>query len=158
MRCRIVGDGPLAPALRTQVAEHGLDEHVELLGPRTQEEVVALVREASVLAAPCVVGTDGNRDGLPTVLLEALALGTPAVATPVTGIPELIRDGKTGLLVPERDPAALAAALTRLLDDPGLAAQVSAAGRALVEERFDVHANAARLRALTWPRTLAAAA
>jgi glycosyltransferase involved in cell wall biosynthesis len=156
--CRIVGEGPLEGELRSRIAEHGLGEQVVLLGPRTQEEVVALVRDAAVLAAPCVVGADGNRDGLPTVLLEALALGTPAVATPVTGIPELIRHGRTGLLVPERDPAALAAALARLLDDPALAARLAAAGRALVESSFDVERNAARLRDLVWPRVLAEAA
>ena len=66
------------------------------------------------------MGTDGNRDGLPTVVLEGLALGTPVVATPVTGIPEAVVDGRTGLLVPEGDVAALAAALGALIDQPGL--------------------------------------
>jgi colanic acid/amylovoran biosynthesis glycosyltransferase len=97
------------------------------------------------------VGSDGNRDGLPTVLLEALALGTPAVSTPVTGIPELIRDGDTGLLVGQHDPPALARALTRLLDDAGLRERLSVAGRALVEREFDADRSAAARRAVAWP-------
>ena len=69
--------------------ELGLGDRVRFLGPLPQDQVISVVREAAVLAAPCVVGEDGNRDGLPTVLLEAMALGTPCVATPVTGIPEV---------------------------------------------------------------------
>ncbi len=151
VRCRIAGEGPLEAELRARIAEHGLQDRVVLLGARTQDEVRELVRGAAVLAAPCVVGSDGNRDGLPTVLLESLALGTPAVATPVTGIPELVRDGDTGLIVPERDPVALAAALARVLDDESLAADLAARGRALVEASFDIDANAEHMRALAWP-------
>ena len=144
--CVIAGAGLLDAQLRAQVAELGLEGHVTLLGPRSQEEVRALVQDAAVLAAPCVLAADGNRDGLPTVLLEAMALGTPCVSTDVTGIPEILRDGETGLAVPQRDPEALAAALERLLDDPGLRVRLAAAGRRLVEEQFDVHANVARWR------------
>lgn len=157
VRCRIAGDGPLEHALRAQVAEHGLEDRIALLGARTQEEVRELVRGAGVMAAPCVVGTDGNRDGLPTVLLESLALGTPAVATPVTGIPELVRHGETGLLVPEHDPEALAEALARILDDEALAGELGRRGRALVADSFDVDVNAERMRALAWPVASAAA-
>jgi len=146
--CDLVGDGELSGALAARVAAHGLGDVVRLHGARGQEEVRELVQGASVLAAPCVVGADGNRDGLPTVLLEAMALGTPCVATPVTGIPEAVEDGATGLLVPERDPAALAAALRRLLDDAALRVRLAEGARARVEERFDTDANAAALRAL----------
>jgi colanic acid/amylovoran biosynthesis glycosyltransferase len=149
--CTIVGAGPEEPALRALIAEHGLEDSVELAGPRTQDEVRRLVQRSSVLAAPCVVGADGNRDGLPTVLLEALALGTPAVATPVTGIPELIRHERTGLLVPERDPVALAGALSRLIDDAALRVRLATAGRALIEREFDADRSAAALRRLAWP-------
>ena len=144
--CEIVGAGPLEPELRETIAGLGVVETVRLLGPRPQHELAAHVQGAAVLAAPCVVAADGNADGLPTVLLEAMAFGTPCVATDVTGIPELVRDGETGLLVPQRDPAALADALERLLDDPALRLRLAANGRALVEERFDVHRNAARIR------------
>jgi glycosyltransferase involved in cell wall biosynthesis len=151
VRCRIVGAGPEEPALRARIAEHGLERHVELTGPLTQDEVRRLVQRAAVVAAPCVVGADGNRDGLPTVLLEALALGTPPVATPVTGIPELIHHEQTGLLVPEHDPVALAAALRRLLDDAALRERLAEAGRALVEREFDADRSAAAIRRLAWP-------
>ena len=101
---------------------------------------------AAVLAAPCVTGTDGNADGLPTVLLEAMALGTPVVATPVTGIPELVRHGETGLLVPERDPRALADALATLLDDQALGAGLALQGRAVVERGLRQPSAGARPR------------
>jgi glycosyltransferase involved in cell wall biosynthesis len=108
--------------------------------------LVRLVQDAAVLAAPCVVGADGNRDGLPTVLLEAMALGTPCVSTDVTGIPEVIRDGETGLMVPQRDPSALAAAIGLLLEEPDLRVRLADMARPLVEAEFDVNRNAAQLR------------
>jgi colanic acid/amylovoran biosynthesis glycosyltransferase len=146
--CRIVGTGEQEVGLRARVARLGLEDRIELLGPRPQSELVQLVQDAAVLAAPCVVGADGNRDGLPTVLLEAMALGTPCVSTDVTGIPEVIRDGETGLMVSQRDPAALAAAVGRLLEEPDLRARVADRARRLVEAEFDVNRNAAQLREL----------
>jgi glycosyltransferase involved in cell wall biosynthesis len=82
------------------------------------------------------------------VLLEAMALGTPCVATPVTGIPEVVHDGITGLLVPEHDPDALAIAIGRLLDDGELRCRLARNARALIEREFDIDRNTARLRAL----------
>jgi colanic acid/amylovoran biosynthesis glycosyltransferase len=101
-----------------------------------------------VVVAPCVIGADGNRDGLPTVVTEAMALGIPVVATDVTGIPELVEDGRTGLLVPQRQPEALAGAIRRVLVDPGWAGDLARAGRARVESKFDLRVNVARLRAM----------
>ena len=145
-RCEIIGTGPEEERLRQQVEHLELGATVHLRGPLPQSRVRAAVAGAAALAVPCVVGTDGNRDGLPTVLLEAMALGTPCVATPVTGIPEVVRSEETGLLVPEHDSEALAAALARLLDDRRLGARLAAAARTLVEEEFDIHRQAARLR------------
>lgn len=147
-RCEMIGDGPLVPALTSRAAELGLGDAVEFLGGRPRGEVIRRVRAAGVLAAPCVVGRDGNRDGLPTVLLEAMALGTPCVSTDVTGIPEIVRHGQTGLLVPQHDAAALADALGTLLADGDRRCSLTARARALMEERFDIHANAAQIRAL----------
>ena len=144
--CRIVGAGEQEVELRARIAGLGLEDRVELLGPRPQSELVRLVQGAAVLAAPCVVGADGNRDGLPTVLLEAMALGTPCVSTDVTGIPEVIRDRETGLMVPQRDPAALAGSIGRLLEEPDLRVRLADRARRLVEEEFDVNHNAAQLR------------
>jgi glycosyltransferase involved in cell wall biosynthesis len=144
--CKIVGAGELEAALRAQIERKKLQEHVELLGPRPQRDVFELIRSAAVFAAPCVVGEDANRDGLPTVILEAMALGTPCVSTNVTGIPEVLRDGATGLMVPQRDPHALAAACATLLDDAALRARLAAAAHELVEIEFDIQRNAARQR------------
>jgi len=95
---RIAGEGELFTAVQTAVAEAGLSDSITLLGARTQEEIRALLGWADVFAAPSIVGADGNADGLPTVLLEAMASGVPCVASTVTGIPEAVVDGVTGLL------------------------------------------------------------
>ena len=119
---------------------------VRLIGPRPQAEVVRLVQEAAAFVAPCVLGEDGNRDGLPTVLLEAMALGTPVISTDVTGIPEVLRDGETGLLVPQRNSVALAGAISRLAGDSTLRVRLADRARHLIEADFDVQDNAAQLR------------
>jgi len=146
--CRIIGDGELDAALRDQIRRLDLQPQVEMLGPRPQAEVIQLVQGAAVLAVPCVVGADGNRDGLPTVLLEAMALGTPCVSTDVTGIPEVVHHGHTGLIVPQHDAPALAAALERLLLDSELRVTLASRARRLIEQNFQIHNNAAQLRAL----------
>lgn len=147
-RCRIIGGGERQGDLEQQIAQLGLADTVELVGPLPRDAVQRSMQEAAVLAAPCVVGADGNRDGMPTVLLEAMALGTPCVATPVTGIPELIEDGVTGLLVGERDASGLAVQLRRLLTDHHLRETLAAPARLRIEREFDIGANAARLRDL----------
>jgi len=145
-RCRIIGTGELEGTLRKQVAALGLEREVELTGPRPQRELTGYIQGAAAFAAPCVVGADGNRDGLPTVLLEAMALGTPCVATDVTGIPEVLREGVTGLEVPQHDPEALADALSRLLQDSALRVRLAQAARARLERDFDIVKNTALLR------------
>lgn len=145
LRVDIVGDGVLGPELQAKTSALGLDAHVRFLGPLPQDRTREAVRSAALLAAPCVVAADGNRDGLPTVLLEAMAQGTPVVTTPVTGNVEAVRDGETGLVVPESDPAALAQAMSFLLDRPERAREYARAARRLVEQRFDVRTNSAAL-------------
>jgi glycosyltransferase involved in cell wall biosynthesis len=145
-QCDVIGTGPLEPALRSLAARQGLAGRVRFLGAQPRLAVIGHLRGAAALAAPCVVSADGDRDGLPTVLLEAMALGTPCVATAVTGIPEAVRDEDTGLLVPERDAGALASAIARLLAGRSLRVRLAEAARRLVAEEFDVHRNAARLR------------
>ena len=144
----LVGTGPLEPVLREQVRTLGLGDRVTMHGALPQGRVREIVADAAVFAAPCVIGADGNRDGLPTVLLEALALGTPAVSTPVTGIPEIVRHEETGLLVPESDPGALAAALARTLDEPEAAAERARAARSLLEADFDFRDHAVTLQGI----------
>ena len=147
-RCCIVGKGEMETRLRELIRASGLQTQVQLAGPMPREALLHLYPQASVVAAPCVVGSDGNRDGLPTVLIEAMALGVPVVSTPVTGIPELVEDGRTGLIVPERDPRALASAIRLVLEDTATANKMAAAGRERVERDFDLHTNVARLREL----------
>lgn len=144
--CRIVGAGALEATLREQITRLALESHVELLGPLPRLDVVRHVQGAAVMAAPCVVSTDGDRDGLPTVLLEAMALGTPCVSTSVTGIPEVLHEGVTGVLVPERNPQQLAEALDRLLRDRALRVRIASAARALIERSFDERQNAEHIR------------
>lgn len=146
VRCRIVGAGPLEAGLGAHITALDLDEFITLTGPLPQAEVRRIVAGAAVFAAPCVVGEDGNRDGLPTVLLEAMALGTPCVATDVTGIPEVLADGTSGLAVRQRDPTALAGAIARLLDDPILRCRLAESARRRVERDFDTERQAAKLR------------
>jgi glycosyltransferase involved in cell wall biosynthesis len=143
---RIAGDGELAAELQRQVDRLGLHEHVTLLGARTQQEVRELLDWAHVFAAPSVVGADGNADGLPTVLLEAMATGVPCVASRVTGIPEAIIDGVTGLLHAPGDTAGLVAALRRAAAPDFDRRGIAEAARTLIESRFDSR-NQARLLA-----------
>ncbi|MBA2571023.1 MAG: glycosyltransferase [Chloroflexi bacterium] len=146
--CRIVGSGAMEAELRRRIRALGVEDTVRLTGPMGRDDLIALFRRASVLVAPCVVADDGDRDGLPTVLIEAMALGVPVISTDVTGIPELVVDGRTGLLVPQKDPAALAGAIVQVLDDPAAAVRRALAARARVEECFDIVVNVGQLRRL----------
>ena len=107
-----------------------------------------MYRHATLFALPCIVTDNGDRDGIPNVLVEAMRLGLPVVSTRVSGIPELIIDGDTGLLVPPRDTRALTDALARLLDDPHLRGRLAAGAARHVLHEFDLVGNAARLREL----------
>ena len=137
--CKIVGEGELESKLRDQIQRLNLYDVVELPGPFPQNELVNLVQRSAVFAAPCIIGTDGNRDGLPTVLLEAMALGTPCVSTDVTGIPEIVKNGETGLLASQGDPDSLASALKRLIQNRELRIQLAQRARKLIEAEFDIH-------------------
>ena len=147
-RCRLIGTGLLKDDLRARVQRLGLENQIEMIGPRPQSEVIRELQAAAALAAPCVVGRDGDRDGLPNVIQEALALGTPVVSTDVTGIPEVIRDGHTGLVVKQHDPSSLARALERLLAEPDLRVHLACLGRRLIESEFDIRRNSERRRAI----------
>jgi colanic acid/amylovoran biosynthesis glycosyltransferase len=146
--CQIIGTGELREDLLAQIQHLELQSRVELVGPRPQSDVISHVQSAAVLAAPCVIGADSNRDGLPTVLLEAMALGTPCVSTDVTGIPEVLRDGITGLVTPQHDPELLAEALARLLADAELRVRLASNARRLIESECDIRQTTAQLREL----------
>jgi len=140
-------DGPDAANVRRLVAERCPDA-VQFTGPLSQCELLALYRGADVFALACRVDADGDRDGIPNVMVEAMAAGLPVVSTAVSGIPELVRDGENGLLVPPEDPGALASALLRLAADVPLRHRLAAAGRETVTERFDGDVLARRMAGL----------
>ena len=146
--CEIIGGGVLREDLDTQVAALGVGDRVHMLGPISRDEVSRRVRRAALMAVPCVVSSNGNRDGLPTVLLETMALGTPCIATAVTGIPEIVHDDRTGLITPQHDPASLADTIERLLDDEPLGERLATNARRLVEQEFDIHRNTVTMREL----------
>ena len=146
--CQIVGTGDLEDKLKQQIKILKLDDCVEIIGPRPQNEVFKLIQESAVFAAPYIIGKDGNRDGLPTVLLEAMALGTPCIGTDVTGIPEMIKHEETGLIIPQNNPEALAMALRTLLTSENMRVQFAENARKLMETEFNIEQNAASLRQL----------
>ncbi|MGZ8335034.1 MAG: glycosyltransferase [Allosphingosinicella sp.] len=147
-RLVVVGDGPERPALERQCAALGLAGAVHFTGAATRDEVAAWLRRAWLLAVPSLTARDGDAEGLPTVLLEAAASGLPAVGSDHAGIPEAIVDGKTGFVVPERDPAALAARLADLLGDGDRRYRMGVAARSLAEASFDAARQAGRLEEL----------
>jgi glycosyltransferase involved in cell wall biosynthesis len=132
----VVGDGPLREALHENAWQAGVADSVDFAGWAAEPAVRAAYAWADVFCCPSVITTDGDRDGLPNVLVEAMATGLPAVGSAISGIPEAIDDGATGLLVPPGDAAALADALARLRDS-SLRAQLGAHAAACVRERFD---------------------
>lgn len=130
-------DGPAGTPVRGLVAGRGLGDVVRIVGPLSQWELLALYRECDVFALACRVVADGDRDGIPNVMMEAMAAGLPVVSTTVSGIPELVRHGVNGLLVPPEDPESLAGALRRLATDHGLRLGLAQAAPLTVAEEFD---------------------
>lgn len=138
VRCVIVGSGPQEEILRRLIRDLDMEDWIELPGWLDQTQVRTYLEETTIFALPCIVAANGDRDGIPAVLMEAMAMAKPCVSTTVSGIPELIEDSHSGLLVPEKDEIALADALSRLLDDPQLAGQLGQAGREKVRRAFDL--------------------
>jgi glycosyltransferase involved in cell wall biosynthesis len=137
-------DGEHGDEVRARIGELGLGDRVTLAGPLDQDSLCAAYRRADALLQPCRLLAD-DRDGIPNVLVEAMACGVPVVTTGVSGIPELVTDGVNGLLVEPDDPVALAAAVRRLAGDRELAIRLAWAGRRTVAEHFDGTREAARL-------------
>jgi glycosyltransferase involved in cell wall biosynthesis len=144
-RLVMLGDGPLRGELeRMARAQSG---RIELLGAVPSEEVLSWLRRAAILAAPSVTASDGDTEGLPTIVVESMACGTPVLATQHAGTPEAILHERTGLLVPERATEALSSALSRLLADHALRQALGAAGRARALDEFDLTAQVGKLEA-----------
>ena len=140
-----IGGGAGAAALKQEAGRLGLDDRIEWRGARPQPEVLTAYRDADLFVLAARVAKDGDRDGLPNVLVEAQSQRLPCIATRLPGVAELMEEGRTGLLVPPGDRPALAAVLERLTRAPGLRAQLGAAGEARVRREFDMRGGVAFL-------------
>jgi glycosyltransferase involved in cell wall biosynthesis len=141
----IVGEGPEGAALASEIRALGVANEVRILSRIGHAELLDSYRTADAFVLPCLRQRSGNMDGIPATLMEAMASGMPVITTGISGIPELVEDGVTGLLVPPSDPAALARAIERLRAEPDLLRSLSRAGRRRVEESYDIRRNAAEL-------------
>lgn len=148
IECRIIGDGPLRATTQHWIDANGLGKHVRLLGNLPQHEVARLMGETDVFVLPSIIALDGQMDGIPTSLMEAMAAGKPVVASSISGIPELVRHDVSGVLVDAAHPDRVAAAVRRLMDDPALRARLGRAGQQRVRERFDIRKTSTALIAL----------
>ena len=146
--CRIFGEGPLQRALQESIERGGLGALVTLEGARTRAELVAILVESDVFALLPFVTADGDRDGIPTVLVEAMAMGLPVVTTAVAGIPDLVHDGVDGIVLRPRDVASATSAIALLAREPSERARLGEAARKTVEASFDGAQSARQLAAI----------
>jgi len=143
--CLFVGDGEDREMLTEQIQRLGLQDEVKILGFQPRQQVKELLNQADVMLLPSVITSTGKMEGIPVALMEALATGIPVISTKISGIPELIEDGVSGLLVPERDAKQLAEAIYRLYDEPELREQFAEKGREKVLEEFNLITNSKAL-------------
>jgi colanic acid/amylovoran biosynthesis glycosyltransferase len=147
-RCEIFGEGPLESQLRGQITELGLQEVVQLPGPKPQHEVRERLASADVFVLPSVPGADGGMDNLPTVIMEAMATGLPVVSTRIGGIPEMVVENETGFLVSPGDVVVLADAIEKVTNDQSLGQKFGQAGYERAQTLFSIEKNARALCAL----------
>jgi colanic acid/amylovoran biosynthesis glycosyltransferase len=147
-QCLIAGDGPQRPLLEELITKYQIQDKVQLVGVIFQEQLTGYLDRADMFVLPCLTTSSGDRDGIPVVLMESMAMEIPTISTYVSGIPELIEDGQSGLLVKEKDAVALADAMQRLLEDDELKQRLGKNGRQKVVREFNVYENAAQLATL----------
>jgi glycosyltransferase involved in cell wall biosynthesis len=145
VRCRIVGDGVQHDQLASMIVDLGVADRVELLGARSNEDVRELMQSSGLFVLPCVEDSQGDRDGIPVVLMEAMASGLCVVSGHLPAIAELVENGQTGVMVPPGDVDELADAIETLVREPARAGVLGAAGRRRVREEFSQQVNIARL-------------
>lgn len=145
LRVRIAGDGPERIALEQLARTLGIDDRVELLGARPHRECLELIRRSALFVLPCRSIASGDRDGIPVVLMEAMAASRPVIAGDLPAIAELIEDGISGLLVPPDNVDALAAAISRIGGDPALRLRLGTEARRRIEGEFNDALNLERL-------------
>ena len=147
-RCQIVGDGPEFERLSQQITALELKDRVVLSGAQPQEQVIETLQRASLFVLPCLISATGDRDALPTVLLEAMSVGLPVISTKLVGLAEIVEHGRTGLLVSPGAPIELAGAIQEMLHKPDWQDSFGRAGRAKVEKIFDLRKNVPILKQL----------
>lgn len=135
----IIGDGPLMGELQQAIEEVGAIDRIKLLGWKQRPEVIEELNESHILIAPSVLGKNGTQEGIPSVIKEAMAMGLPVVATRHSGIPELVEEGVSGFLVPERDVEALVEKLSFAIANSERWPDMGRAGRAFLEQHYDIH-------------------
>src|SRR5688500_41724 len=146
--CEIYGDGPLGKQLENWIEEHGMSSEVTLMGDRTQKELISIFQNATLFVLTPVQTEDGDRDGIPNVLVEAMAVGLPVVTTAVAGIPELVDNNQNGFLYESHDVQGIASGIFELLRNAEKRRQFGDAGSKKVREQFDVTQAAKRLKML----------
>lgn len=144
----LIGDGPLRPALEEQASRLGLRDRVRFLGVRDEGAVTGALAAADLFVLPSVVGADGQMEGIPVALMEAMSAGVPVVTTRISGIPELVRHDETGLLAEPGDPRSLATMLAAALADPAATAARGIAARRVVEQDFTLAEQGRRMAQL----------
>jgi len=144
-KCIIIGEGPDRKALTLQIEQLELQEYVVLSGMKPQSYIFDMFNKARMFVLPCVISKNGDRDGIPNVMIEALAMRTPVISTTVSGVPEIIQNNITGITVEPRNSLQLADAIIGLLNDPDAAKTFVKNGRELVEEKFDIKKNVREL-------------
>jgi glycosyltransferase involved in cell wall biosynthesis len=147
-RCIIYGDGPLCQPLKQWIEEHGMSGDVTLKGDRTQQELISEFQNATLFLLTPVQTADGDRDGIPNVLLEAMAVGLPVISTAVAGIPELVEHNQNGLLYQPHDVEGISSGIVDLLGDAEKRRQLGSAASKTVAEQFDLARAAQQLKAL----------
>jgi len=146
--CEIIGSGALKQTLHDAIGRLALEHEVRLHGQMSQNDLRNHLNKAMIFTLPCIVASNGDRDLLPNVLKEAMAVGVPVVTTHLEGIEELLAHEESGIVVPPGDPKALATSLQRLLADAELRRRLSTQARKVIEDRFDLRTNFTRLRDL----------
>ena len=144
----IYGEGDQREVIERRIQELGLQDRVKLLGVIEHERIPGVLEGAGVFVLPCIVLPNQDRDGIPNTIIEALATGVPVVSTEISGIPEAVKDGKSGLLVPQRDAEALARALERMMTDADLRRHCAQEGRRIAETSFSIEASGRALAKL----------
>lgn len=145
--CSIIGDGPLKVSLLQQVKEKGLDEVVHFLGSKKADVIPTYLKQADVFVLACATDKIEGHDGIPVVFMEAMAYGTPVIGTFISGIPELIIDGKTGFCAKPEDADSLARTIKKFIESGGRK-EISGAARNLIEDEYDIEKNSCKLRSL----------